>query len=62
MNFVQAASQEIRNRGVSALGHSVLENVCGLEATGSIGYNTLVGTGRSRKSKSQDLESPSTAT
>ncbi len=43
-----AASQEIRNRGVSALGHSVLgrlassetfrsENVCGLRATGSSG-------------------------
>ena len=44
-----AASQEIRNRGVSALGHSVLENVCKLDATGSIGHNTLVGTGRSRK-------------
>ncbi|WP_040899133.1 RNA-guided endonuclease TnpB family protein [Xenococcus sp. PCC 7305] len=44
-----AASQEIRNRGVSALGHSVVENVCGLEATGSIGHDALVGTGRSRK-------------
>ena len=60
-----AASQEIRNRGVSALGHSVstarpahgepsspsflAENVCGLDATGSIGNGTLVGTGRSRK-------------
>ncbi|MGK7893241.1 MAG: RNA-guided endonuclease InsQ/TnpB family protein [Xenococcus sp. (in: cyanobacteria)] len=44
-----AASCEIRNRGVSALGHSVLENVCGLEATGSISHNALVGTGRSRK-------------
>ncbi len=56
-----AASQEVRNRGLThlesqsrwkadlkglnALGHSVLENVCGLEATGSIGHNTLVGTG-----------------
>jgi len=28
-----AASQEIRNRGVSALGHSVLKNVCRLDAT-----------------------------
>ncbi|MGK7947282.1 MAG: RNA-guided endonuclease InsQ/TnpB family protein [Xenococcaceae cyanobacterium] len=28
-----AASQEIRNRGLNALGHSVLENVCGLRAT-----------------------------
>jgi putative transposase len=52
-----AASQEVRNRGISALGHSVAENVCGLEATGSIGHGILVGTGRSRKSKSRDLES-----
>ena len=44
-----AASQEIRNRGISALGHSVVENVCGLRATGSIGHDTLVGGGRSRK-------------
>ncbi len=44
-----AAAQEIRNRGISALGHSVLENVCGLDATGSIGHITLVGTDRSRK-------------
>ncbi|MDJ0536125.1 MAG: transposase [Xenococcaceae cyanobacterium MO_207.B15] len=29
-----AASQEVRNRGVSALGHSVLENVCGLHCNG----------------------------
>ena len=32
-----------------ALGHSVLENVCGLDATGSIGNGILVGTGRNRK-------------
>ena len=44
-----AASQEVRNRGLNALGHSVLENVCGLEATGSIGNDALVGTVRSRK-------------
>ncbi len=44
-----AAAQEIRNRGISALGHSVLENVCGLRATGSIGHITLVGGERSRK-------------
>ncbi|MEM8778884.1 MAG: transposase [Cyanobacteria bacterium P01_G01_bin.49] len=44
-----AASQEVRNRGISALGHSVDKNVCGLEATGSIGHDTLAGTGRSRK-------------
>ncbi|MGB5636166.1 MAG: transposase, partial [Waterburya sp.] len=53
-----AASQEIRNRGVSALGHSVLENVCGLEATGSIGHDTLVGTGRSRKPSSRGVGIP----
>ena len=44
-----AASQEVRNRGVSALGHSVLENVCGLRATGSIGNDALVSGERSRK-------------
>ena len=44
-----AASQEIRNRGINALGHSVLKNVCGLDATGSIGHDALVGTVRSRK-------------
>ncbi len=56
-----AASQEVRNRGLNALGHSVLENVCGLDATGSIGHNILVGTGRSRKSNLRELESPVTA-
>jgi putative transposase len=40
-----AAAQEVRNRGISALGHSVVENVCGLDATGSIGHDILVGTG-----------------
>ena len=44
-----AASQEIRNRGIKAVGQIVCENVCGLEATGSIGNGILVGTGRSRK-------------
>ncbi len=48
-----AASQEIRNRGLleglTALGHSVAENVCGLRATGSISHDALVGGGRSRK-------------
>ena len=53
-----AASQEIRNRGISALGHSVVENVCGLEATGSIGHDILVGTGRSRKPASQGVGIP----
>lgn len=53
-----AASQEIRNRGISALGHSVVQNVCGLDATGSIGNSILVGTGRSRKTDLRELESP----
>ena len=44
-----AASQEIRNRGISAVGQTVVENVCGLEATGSIGNGILVGTERNRK-------------
>lgn len=59
-----AASQEIRNRGINkvasaefssaacddrAVGQTVVENVCGLVATGSIGHDALVGTGRSRK-------------
>ena len=68
-----AASQEIRNRGLKAVGQIVLgrlassevsseafrpENVCGLEATGSLGHDTLVGTRRSRKPKSQVLGIP----
>ena len=44
-----AAGQEVRNRGLSALGHSVLENVCGLRATGNIDHDALVGGERSRK-------------
>ncbi|NEP36535.1 MULTISPECIES: RNA-guided endonuclease TnpB family protein [Moorena] len=48
-----AASQVLRNRGISALGHSVLENVCGLRATGSIGHDALVGGERSRKPASR---------
>ena len=47
-----AASQEIRNRGIKAVGQIVSENVCGLEATGSIGNGILVGTERNRKPKS----------
>jgi putative transposase len=47
-----AASQEIRNRGINAVGQTVVENVCELDATGSIGHNILVGTGRSRNPKS----------
>ena len=53
-----AASQEIRNRGITAVGQTVVENVCGLEATGSIGHNVLVGTGRSRNSNSPELGIP----
>ena len=53
-----AASQEIRNRGIQAVGQIVLENVCGLDATGSIGNDILVGTGRNRKTNSRELESP----
>ena len=44
-----AAAQEVRNRGLKAVGQIVSENVCGLRATGSIGYDALVGGGRSRK-------------
>ena len=44
-----AAAQEIRNRGIKAVGQIVSKNVCGLDATGSIGHNILVGTDRSRK-------------
>ena len=47
-----AASQEIRNRGIQAVGQIVLENVCGLDATGSIGNGILVGTERGRNPKS----------
>ena len=44
-----AAAQEVRNRGITAVGQTVVENVCGLRATGSIGHNALVGGGRNRK-------------
>lgn len=47
-----AASQEIRNRGLTAVGQTVVKNVCGLRATGSIGHDALVGGGRSRNPKS----------
>ena len=53
-----AASQEIRNRGINAVGQTVVENVCGLRATGSIGNNILVSGERSRKTNSRELESP----
>ena len=44
-----AAAQEVRNRGLKAVGQIVSENVCGLRATGSIGHDALVSGGRSRK-------------
>ncbi len=53
-----AAAQEVRNRGIKAVGQVVDENVCGLEATGSIGHDPLVGTGRSRKPNSRELGIP----
>ncbi len=53
-----AASQEIRNRGLTAVGQTVVENVCGLEATGSIGHDALVGTKRSRKPASRGTGIP----
>ncbi|MBE9168573.1 hypothetical protein IQ238_13985 [Pleurocapsales cyanobacterium LEGE 06147] len=45
-----AAAQEVRNRGITALGHSVVENVCGLDATGSIGYGIRFWHGTKQKS------------
>jgi len=56
-----AASQEIRNRGIKAVGQIVSENVCGLDATGSIGNGILVGTERNRKQSRESLESPSSS-
>ena len=53
-----AASQVLRNRGLKAVGQIVSENVCGLEATGSIGDDILVGTGRSRNPNSRELGIP----
>ncbi len=44
-----AAAQEVRNRGLKAVGQIVSENVCGLRATRSIDHDALVGGGRSRK-------------
>ena len=40
-----AAAQEVRNRGINAVGQIGSEKVCGLEATGSIGHGILVSTG-----------------
>ncbi|UCJ11866.1 MAG: transposase [Phormidium sp. PBR-2020] len=53
-----AASQDIRNRGLTAVGQTVVENVCGLDATGSLGHETLVGTERSRNPNSRGLGIP----
>ena len=44
-----AASQEIRNRGINALGHNVVQNICRLDTTESIDNDILVDTDRSRK-------------
>jgi putative transposase len=54
-----AAAQVIRNRGISALGHTVVENVCGDEAAGVVRQDgseappeaDLAGSLRSRKPK-----------
>ena len=53
-----AAAQEVRNRGIKAVGQIVSENVCGLRATGSIGHDALVGGGRSRKPVSRGTGIP----
>lgn len=46
-----AAAQIVMQRGISAVGQTVLENVCGLEAAGTNSNVSLAGTGRSRKPK-----------
>ena len=56
-----AAAQEIRNRGLKAVGQVVSENVCGDGLAGASGHASLAKNLRSRKSKSRDLESPITA-
>jgi putative transposase len=56
-----AAAQEVKNRGIKAVGQIVSENVCGDGLTGANGNVSLVKNPRSRKSKSRDLESPFTA-
>ncbi len=61
-HVINSACLFYRDMGSKTLPFSVAQNVCGLDATGSIGQNTLVGTGRSRKSKSQVLESPTITT
>ncbi|MEB3220269.1 MAG: transposase [Nostocales cyanobacterium 94392] len=53
-----ASSQEIRNRGIAAVGQTVVENVCGLEAVVRIGHDALVGTERSRNRASQGVGIP----
>jgi len=57
-----AAAQEVKNRGLKAVGQIVSENVCGDDLTGTSGHTGLVKNLRSRKSNSRELESPSTAT
>lgn len=44
-----AAAEVVRNRGITALGHSVAENVCGDDLAGSIGHDRLAKNLRSRK-------------
>ncbi len=44
-----AASQEIRNRGLKAVGQIVSENVCKLDATGSIGHDARFWHGTKQK-------------
>ena len=54
MQLAEQASRvsDAQGRSPCAVGQIVSENVCGLDATGSIGNSILVGTERSRKPKS----------
>ncbi len=54
-----AAAQIVMQRGINAVGQTVSENACGLDAAGASGHKSLAGTGRSRKSNKRLLESPS---
>ncbi|MGL5793694.1 MAG: RNA-guided endonuclease InsQ/TnpB family protein, partial [Waterburya sp.] len=57
-----AAAQEVKNRGVKAVGQIVLQNVCGDGLTGASGHTSLVKNLGNRKSNSRELESPTIAT
>jgi transposase len=73
---VNACSQEVKNRGVKAVGQIVFgrstsggnlqitpsENVCGDGLTGTSSHTSLVENLGNRKSNSRELESPVTAT